>query len=190
MFFLIEGSNKKKQAQQQAANRALQVLCEFLGKSEVKEDNYIGALKELLEARGQSKPVYDVTDRRGGTGEERGAAMVEETGEERGAAMVEEVGGDEREAVMVDKEGGQMYVNQERKGEKGGPSSSGERGSSVEGTGAKGLQPIAAPMMHSVQACEGFSSMDWTSVPMDTCKPMEVTPTQPEEWSISGGVHV
>ncbi|XP_046883871.1 uncharacterized protein LOC124472824 [Hypomesus transpacificus] len=113
--------------------------------------------------------------------------MVEETGEERGAAMVEEVGGDEREAVMVDKEGGQMYVNQKRKGEKGGPSSSGERGSSVEGTGAKGLQPIAAPMMHSVQACEGFSSMDWTSVPMDTCKPMEVTPTQPEEWSISGG---
>ncbi|XP_046883057.1 uncharacterized protein LOC124472326, partial [Hypomesus transpacificus] len=98
-----EGSNKKKQAQQQAAKRALQVLCEFLGKSEVKEDNYIGALKELLEARGQSKPVYDVTDRRGGTGEERGAAMVEETGEERGVAMVET--GEERGAAMVEETG-------------------------------------------------------------------------------------
>ena len=98
--------------------------------------------------------------------------------------------GEERGAAMVEKEGGQMYVNQERKDEKGGESGSGERGSGVEGTGAKRLQPIAAPMMHSVQACEGLSSMDWTPAPMDTSEPMEVTPTQPEERSISGGVHV
>ncbi|XP_067109527.1 uncharacterized protein [Osmerus mordax] len=96
-----------------------------------------------------------------------------ETGEERGAAMVEETGEEERGAAMVDKEGGQMYVNHERKDEKGGASGSGERGSGGEGTGAECLQ--------------GLSSMDWTPVPMDTSKPMEVTPTQPEERSISGG---
>ncbi|KAL4656822.1 hypothetical protein GN956_G3880 [Arapaima gigas] len=53
-----EGSTKRKLAEQQAAKVALQKLSGLLGKKADPGDNYKGALKELLEARGLKPPMY------------------------------------------------------------------------------------------------------------------------------------
>ncbi|XP_010889019.2 uncharacterized protein si:ch211-91p5.3 isoform X1 [Esox lucius] len=67
-FYVSEGSSKKKQAQKQAAKVALQRLSGVLGDKEVVGENYVSALKELLEAQTPrlDMPVYDITDRKGG----------------------------------------------------------------------------------------------------------------------------
>ncbi|XP_029931089.1 uncharacterized protein LOC115375706 isoform X2 [Myripristis murdjan] len=54
-----EGSSTKKQTQQQAAKAALQGLHGILQEINVFSENYIGALKEALEASNLGQPSYD-----------------------------------------------------------------------------------------------------------------------------------
>ncbi|KAM4597512.1 uncharacterized protein ACJ7VT_022371 isoform 2-T2 [Polymixia lowei] len=67
-FHDLEGSTTKKQAQQQAAKAALKGLCGVLGNRDVFRENYVGALKELLDVSTQGKASYDFSETPGGEG--------------------------------------------------------------------------------------------------------------------------
>ncbi|KAJ8011731.1 hypothetical protein DPEC_G00061300 [Dallia pectoralis] len=82
-FYVSEGSSKKKHAEKQAAKLALQRLSSVFGDKKVVGENYVGALKELLEAQTPrlDVPVYDITDQRGGTGEIKEEGVWSQEGE-------------------------------------------------------------------------------------------------------------
>ncbi|XP_071399110.1 uncharacterized protein [Centroberyx affinis] len=61
-FYDSKGSSNKKQANQQAAKAALQGLCGVLGNPAVMQENYVGALNELLQALSLGKASFAVTE--------------------------------------------------------------------------------------------------------------------------------
>ncbi|KAM4604690.1 uncharacterized protein ACJ7VT_017025 [Polymixia lowei] len=67
-FHDLEGSTTKKQAQRQAAKAALKGLCGVLGNRDVFRENYVGTLKELLDASTLGEASYDFSETPGGEG--------------------------------------------------------------------------------------------------------------------------
>lgn len=169
--FSPEGSSNKKQAQRQAAKVALQGLCGVLGKKEVLEENYVGALKELLDARKLERVVYDVTARAGGVGEGGRSVRDEEKDGQGGRRDREEVSegrGEGRGEHAVD----ELSEREKRTGGAGGPhqvpvTSVTQMGRSANNEGPK-------------------PSRTDTSISMET----QATPATPEEKSILEGKEI
>ncbi|KAL0966360.1 hypothetical protein UPYG_G00294350 [Umbra pygmaea] len=106
-FYVLEGCSKKKQAQQQAAKVAFQRLSGVLSSKKVLGENYVSALKELLEAQTPQldPPIYKVTDRGGEEGEGKEKEVQSEEGEAcppiPSATMMPIVNPAERQEILV-----------------------------------------------------------------------------------------
>ncbi|XP_056149032.1 uncharacterized protein LOC130123766 isoform X2 [Lampris incognitus] len=81
-FYDLEGSKKKKQAQQQAAKAALQGLSGVLEEKKVLGENYVGALKELVDTWKLGREHYDCSDTLATSGERARWVANQERGEE------------------------------------------------------------------------------------------------------------